>query len=283
MFKINKRNISVLSLTLITILVSINYSQNFVIANNIEDFTYNENLVAPLELSWKMKECSVIGYPSPEDFIWQIISGTNMAQDDIFKMKFLEDPDNLILADYEELYWSIDPWAEFYLNSELLGNDSCMIFFDLLPPMIQNFPVKFIYPQTVQINGSEISTFDYLYEDLKQYEQSISGAKYKLSNDENSFSITSTVHRKFTIFFESVVIDKDATVIYNKEWGVLSSYELHYKAKYEDSTETADILLEITDENIRVEVAPFEWMAGISVLFVAGVIVIRRKRKPIYK
>ncbi|MCE7747890.1 MAG: hypothetical protein GPJ51_05795 [Candidatus Heimdallarchaeota archaeon] len=230
-----------------------------------------------------MKECSVIGYPLPEDFIWQIISGTNMVQDDIFKIKFLKDPNNLSLSNYEELYWSVEPWAEFYLNSELLGNDSCMIFFDLLPPKIQNFPVKFIYPQTVQVDGSETSTFDHLYEDLKQYEQSISGAKYELSNDEDSFSITSTIHKKFTLFSVSVVIDEDATVIYNKEWGVLSSYELHYKAKYEDRTETADILLEITDEDIRVEIAPFKWIAGIPVLLIAGVIVISRKRKLIRK
>ncbi|OLS29531.1 MAG: hypothetical protein HeimAB125_22160 [Candidatus Heimdallarchaeota archaeon AB_125] len=263
---------------MVIFLASVTNGYNFVIVNTLEDFTYNENLIAPLELSWEMKECSVVGYDSPEDFMWQMTAETDMVQDDIFKIKFLEDPDNLLLADYEELYWSMEPWAEFYLNSVLLGNDSGIIFFDLLAPMIENFPVKFIYPQTVQIDGNETSTFDYLYEDLKQFEGSFSGAKYKLTNDDVAFSITSDLHRKFTLFYASVVIDKEATVIYNKEWGILSSYEIHYKAKYDDHTETADILLEITDENLRVEVA-YEWIAGISVLFIAGVVILRRKKR----
>ena len=280
MFKINKKNISVLSLTLIAILVSINYSQNFVIANNVEDFTYNNNLEAPLELSWVMTTFYII-YDTPEDFIWEITSEINVTQGDIFKIKFLEDLDNLTLANYEDLYTTNETWGEFYLNSVLLGDDASLIGFNELDPFLDYFPVKFIYPQTVQVGGAKISTFDYLYDDLKQYEYSMMGMKYKLTNRVKLFSIESTIQFIIIVGSEETSINQEAKVIYNKEWGVLSSYELHLTSVSGSVVEEVEILLEITDEDIKV--TPFGWIAGIPVLLIAGVIVIRRKRKLIYK
>ncbi|MCE7747891.1 MAG: hypothetical protein GPJ51_05800 [Candidatus Heimdallarchaeota archaeon] len=267
-------------MTLIAILVSINYSQNFVIANNIEDFTYNNNLEAPLELSWVMTTFYII-YDTPEDFIWEITSEINVTQGDIFKIKFLEDLDNLTLANYEDLYTTNETWGEFYLNSVLLGDDASLIGFNEIDPFLDYFPVKFIYPQTVQVGGAEISTFDYLYDELKQYEYSMMGMKYKLTNRVKLFSIESTIHFIITVGSEETDINQEAKVIYNKEWGVLSSYELHLTSVSGSVVEEVEILLEITDEDIKV--TPFGWIAGIPVLLIAGVIVIRRKRKLIYK
>ncbi len=276
MFKINKKNISVLSLTLIAILVSINYSQNFVIANNVEDFTYNNNLEAPLELSWIMTTFYV-DYDTPEDFIWEITSEINMTVGDIFKIKFLEDLDNLAIANYEDLYTTNETWGEFYLNSVLLGDDASLIDFNDIGPFLDYFPVKLIYPQTVQVGGAEISTFDYLYDDLKQHEFSMFGMKYKLTNRAKLFSIEATIHFKIIVGAEETEINQEAKVIYNKEWGVLSSFELYLTSVSGSEVEEVEILLEITDEDIKV--TPFGWIAGILVLLIAGVIVIRRKRK----
>ena len=280
MFKINKKNIAVLSLTLIAILVSISYGQNFVIANNVEDFTYNNNLEAPLELSWVMTTFYIV-YDTPEDFIWEITSEINVTQGDIFKIKFLEDPDNLALANYEDLYTTNGTWGEFYLNSVLLGDDASLIDFNDIGPYLDYFPVKFIYPQTVQVGGAEINTFDYLYDDLKQHEFSMFGMKYKLTNRAKLFSIEATIHFKIIVGAEETEINQEAKVIYNKEWGVLSSYELSLTSVSGSDVEEVEILLEITDEDIKV--TPFRWIAGIPVLLIAGVIVIRRKRKLIHK
>ena len=61
------------------------------------------------------------------------------------------------------------------------------------------------------------------------------------------------------------------------------TYEYSQRTDYFISNYYADILLEITDENIKVEIALFKWIAGIPVLLIAGVIVISRKRKQIRK
>ena len=274
-----KKNIAVLSLTLITILVSINNGYNFANANVIEDFTYNENLVAPYELSWVMTTFYITDDPFLEDFIWEITPAINMTQGDIFKINFLEDPDNLVLSDYEELFTTNDTWAEFYLNSDLLGDDASLIGFNKTETnLVLNFPVKFIYPQTVQVGGAEISTFDLLYDDLSQYEFSTSWGKYKVSNGADAFSVELKAHMTFggppSVKTE---IDEEAKVTYNKEWGVLSTYELYMRIKKGADVQEVEILLEITDEDIKI--APFGWIASIPVLITFGVITLRRKKR----
>ncbi len=274
MFEINKKNIAVLSLTLITILVSINNGYNFAVANVIEDFTYNDNLVAPYELSWVMTTFYVTDDSFLEDFIWEITPAVNMTQGDIFKIEFLEDPDNLVLSDYGELFTTNDTWAEFYLNSDLLGDDASLIGFNITETSLSTiFPVKFIYPQTVQVGGAEISTFDLLYDDLSQNEFSSSWGKYKVSNGADAFSVEIKVHMSYG----EIETDEEAKVTYNKEWGVLSTYELYLRAKNIAGVQEVEILLEITDEDIKI--APFGWIAGIPVLITLGVITLRRKKR----
>ncbi len=226
-----------------------------------------------------MKTFYVTGYGSPEDFIWEINSGTNMTQGDIFKIKFLKDPDNLTITNYEDLFTTTETWAEFRLNSDLLGNNASLIDFNAIKPNIDYFPIKFIYPQTILANGTVTSTFEYLYEVYLPYEMSIPQAKYKVTNNDEIFSITTEVHVKFSGFFGgNIEIDEEATVTYNKEWGVLSSYELKFRLKSDGDVDEAEILLEITDEDILVA-APFGWIAGIPVLITFGVITLQRKKR----
>jgi len=231
-----------------------------------------------------MKTFYVTGYSSPEDFVWEINSGTNMTQGDIFKIKFLEDPDNLTIANYEDLFTTNKTWAEFRLNSDLLGDDASQINFDAIKPNINYFPIKFIYPQTILANGTVTSTFDYLYEVYSQHEVSIPQAKYKVTNTDEVFSITTELHVTFIALSGGhAEIDEEATVTYNKEWGVLSSYELKFRLKSGRDVASLDvdkakILLEITDENILVDVS-FGWIAGIPVLITFGVITLRRKKR----
>ncbi|MCE7738135.1 MAG: hypothetical protein KAU62_04355 [Candidatus Heimdallarchaeota archaeon] len=226
-----------------------------------------------------MKTFFVTGYGSPEEFIWEINSGTNMTQGDIFKIKFLVDPDNLNISNYEDLYTTTETWAEFRLNTDLLGDDASQIDFNAIQPNIGYFPINFIYPKTILANGSVTSTFDYLYEVYHQYEGSIPQAKYEITNNEEVFSINTELHVKYSGFFGgNIEIDEEARVTYNKEWGVLSSYELKFRLKSSGETDEAEILLEITDENILVSV-PFGWIAGIPVLITFGVITLRRKKR----
>ncbi|MCE7747892.1 MAG: hypothetical protein GPJ51_05805 [Candidatus Heimdallarchaeota archaeon] len=226
-----------------------------------------------------MKTFFVTGYGSPEDFIWEINAGTNMTAGDIFKIKFLEDPDNLALVNYEDLFTTNETWAEFRLNSDLLGNDASLIDFNAIQPNIDLFPIQFIYPQTILANGSETNTFEYLYEVYSQYEMSTPQAKYKVTNTDEVFSIATEVHVSFSgLFGGNIDIDEEATVTYNKEWGVLSSYELKFRLKSNGYVDSAEILLEITDEDILVA-APFGWIAGITVLITFGVITLQRKKR----
>ncbi len=245
------------------------------------DFTYSDNLVPPLELSWEMKKCSVTDYACPEDFIWEINPSTNMSQGDIFKIKFTDDPDNVTLAHYDDLYTTTHPWGEFRLNTVLLTADASEISWNMIQPNVDFdvFPVRFIFPEMVLANGTVMTTFDYLYTDLQQNEMSIPQAKYKITNKGDEFTIQTEVHVKLSGFFpgETYKVDQVTTVTYNKAWGVLSSYELDFKLDEGEEIAKAELLLEITNEDILI--APFEWIGGIAVLIIAGVINLYRKKR----
>ena len=247
-------------------------------ATDLTDFSYHDDLVPSLELSWEMKTFSVIEYACPEDFIWEINAGENMTQGDIFKIKFIDDPDNVTLTHFDDLFTTTHPWAEFRLNSDYLGDDASEIYFSEITPNIQHFPIVFVYPEEVLSNGTVMNTFDYLYEHLSPYEFDIGGASYKLINNADVFAIETKVKVKIQLFFGTVDINEQATVIYNKQLGVLSSYELHFTMKGSGDDASADIFLEITDESLRVKVN-FEWVAGIYVLFIAGVVILRRRKR----
>lgn len=194
-------------------------------------------------------------------------------------IKLTENPNNVAIFHFDDLFTTSLPWAEFRLNSDLLGNNASMINFDKIHLDMEGFPITFIYPKTVIANGTEMSVFDYLYEDLKQHEISTKEFKYKVTNDEDLFAIQIEIHIAYESFFGGrIEIDEEATITYNKEWGVLSMYELDFRTETFSGVEKAEILLEITDEDLKVEVA-YGWFTSISVLIIAGLVILRKRKK----
>ena len=90
-----------------TILFAINFGHTNA-ATDLTDFSYHDDLVPPLELSWEMKTFSC-DYEDPEDFVWEINDVINMTQGDIFKIKFIDDPDNVTLTHFDDLFTTTHP------------------------------------------------------------------------------------------------------------------------------------------------------------------------------
>ena len=164
------------------------------------------------------------------------------------------------------------------MNTDNLGTDASAINFADLQPPIDEFPVRLIYPLTLQIGGSEIGMFDYLYDQLKPNEGSVAGAKYKLTNNAEAFAVELSANIKINLGFGTIKTEIESRVIYNKQWGILSSYYHHLKIDYGTEVNEIELLFEITDDTLKVEVA-YEWVSGLFVLFIAGVVFLRRKKR----
>lgn len=268
--RFNRKKIIFLWLNLMILLISICVYNKAVLANSIEDFTFSDNLVIPQELSWTLTTLNIIDWDDPEEYTWEITIDDNLTEGDIFKIILLDDLDNLNLTSFEELFNTTEIWGEFYLNTKLLGDNASLLDFDDLQPFITEFPVKLIYPVAIQVGGETINTFDNLYDDLKPIEQS----GYKLTNNDDAFGIE--IKAKARVDFGSGWHDTSVMghVIYNKEWGLLSSYYIHHTWDEEE----IEMLLELTDENLQVELA-YEWFISVPVLIIVGLVILRRKKK----
>jgi hypothetical protein len=78
-------------------------------------------------------------------------------------------------------------------------------------------------------------------------------------------------------FLISMSVKMNLQIVYNKEWGVLSKYDLTESVKFGGETVKIRILYEINNQDIKV--APFSWVVGIFAIFVTGVIFLRRRKK----
>ena len=268
--KFKRKKIVFFCMSLIIIFLSIGICNRSVLANSIEDFTFSDHLVPSQELSWTLTTLKIISWDDPEDYTWELTTTDNLTEGDIFKVILLEDLDNLNLTSYEELFITTETWGNFYVNTKSLGDSANLLDFDDLQPPITEFPVKLIYPVTIQIGGETINTFDNLYDELKIFETS----GYKLTNNNDAFGIEIKAKGRVNYGFGWHDYSIKGHVIYNKEWGILSSYYL-YQAW---DNEEIEMLLEVTEEDLRVELN-YEWFMTIPVLIIVGLVMVRKKRK----
>ncbi|NPD88379.1 MAG: hypothetical protein HGN29_06630 [Asgard group archaeon] len=253
--------------------LSINY-QIRLKAVTIDDFSYSNKLTIGTELSWKLTTFSVEPEESKEEYRFVIKEGQNMIEGDIFKVKILQNLNNLNLDNSRSLYSTDLQWGEFFLNSASLGKNPSEINWygpAIEIGMIINVP---IIPTTLQLSTGEKNYFDYLEEYFEALSEEESEG-FSVKNAANSFSMKLKMKGDFSIF-ANVQFESELETTYNKEWGVLSRYELNEKITKAEETIQAKIVYEIENSEIQV---PYSWIYSFVAIFIAGIAVLSKRKK----
>lgn len=268
-----KQNILVSFLFILIFVLSINY-QIRLKAVTIDDFSYSNKLTIGTELSWKLTTFSVEPEESKEEYRFVIKEGQNMIEGDIFKVKILQNLNNLNLDNSRSLYSTDLQWGEFFLNSASLGKNPSEINWygpAIEIGMIINVP---IIPTTLQLSTGEKNYFDYLEEYFEALSEEESEG-FSVKNAANSFSMKLKMKGDFSIF-ANVQFESELETTYNKEWGVLSRYELNEKITKAEETIQAKIVYEIENSEIQV---PYSWIYSFVAIFIAGIAVLSKRKK----
>jgi len=266
-----------LILALATILIfSFSISSNAIVyAATIEDFTYSDKLIAGVELAWTLKEFEETPAGEYEEAYIPIKGTTNMAKGDVFKIVLLQDLDDLNLDYMDELYYTTQQWGEYFLNDVSLGKNATDLYWTTFYGTSGFLMSSHIVPVTVQLATGSKNYFDYLAEDFETLsENETEGITIK--NTDDAFIMKYKFHVKIT-FLISMTVDMSLEIAYNKEWGVLTRYDLTESVKIMGESAKIRMLYEINNEEIQV--APFSWIFSFVAIFVTGVVMLRRRKK----
>ena len=244
-------------------------------AATIEGFSYSNKLVIGTELSWRLKEFSIKPEESVGDYSFVLKEGHNMTEGDVFKVKLLQNINSLTLNNFSSLYMTESQWGEFFLNDVSLGKNPAALNWygpalDL--GMLINVP---IIPTTLQLSTGEKNYFDYMEEMFEAMPEDESEG-FSVKNGANSFTMRFKLKGTTGGIFGSMSFESDFETVYNKEWGVLSRYELYDKISVSGETVEAKIVYEIENSEIQV---PFNWMYSFIAIFITGAIVLVKRKK----
>ena len=266
-----------LILALTTILIfSLSISSNAIVyAATIEDFYYSDRLVAGVELSWTLKEFEETPTDEPSEAYIPLTIDKNMSKGDVFKIELLQDLDALDLDYMDELYYTTEPWGEFFLNDVSLGTNADLLFWYAFYGTTGFLMSSHIIPVTVELATGNMSYFDYLEDDFESLSENETEG-ITIQNTADAFIMKYKFHASIS-FIISMTIDIKLEIAYNKEWGVLARYDLTETVKFAGETAKVRMLYEINNDEIKV--APFSWIVGFVAIFITGVVILRRRKK----
>ena len=272
---IKKKHIAILTLFIISIFSFSIINQNIVRAVTIEGYTFSNNLVTDVELSWKLTKYEVSPEEAGDDYPFLIKAGKEMLEGDIFKIKMLKDLNDVSLGSFFDLYDTEVQWGEYYLNDVSLGKNASEIYWYGPDTSIGSLMTAPILPVTIELSTGTENYFDYITESFAALaENETEGIEIK--NSASTFSMKLEMHATISLF-GSFKIDYELEVVYNKEWGVLAKYDLYEKVSSEGETSEVKILYESETADIQV---PYNWAFGFIALFVTGIVILnKRKRK----
>lgn len=271
----DKKNKTMLAISIILVF-GFSISSNIIVnAAAIVDFTYSDKMIAGVELSWILSKFEETPEGEFEEAYIPLTAGANMSEGDIFKIVLLQDLDDLNLDDMDELYYTTQEWGEFFLNDVSLGKDATDLYWYAFYGTSGFLMSSHIVPTIVQLTTGSKNYFDYLEEDFEALaENETEGITIK--NTADAFIMKYKFHASISFLF-SMTVDMSLEIVYNKEWGVLAKYDLTESVKFGGETSKIRMLYEINNEEIKV--APFSWTFGIAAVFVAALVIIRRRKK----
>lgn len=245
---------------------------SFIANDEYTDFYFSDNIVPGEELIW-----NVAKFDKEPDVDWTIKSGYLIEEGDILKFEITVDPDYLILTSIEELQFTSQEWADFYLNSDYLGNDSSALNF-----YVQPFESEFVFwyyllPVELDFPTGIVNTFDYLYDMSEPLEYDNSSGSYEVELTSDLFNLNWEYHFEGDLFFLGhVKTDRIFEISYNLEWGNLDRLKIYESVNIQGEKEVFELVLLNSRSTQKVSL---NWYTGFIALFIIGIAVIYIRRR----
>ncbi|MCG3220917.1 MAG: hypothetical protein H7641_06010 [Candidatus Heimdallarchaeota archaeon] len=271
---IKKKHIAILTLFIISIFSFSIINQTVVRAVTIEGYTFSSNLVADVELAWKLTKYQFTPEDSGDEYTFLIKEGKEMSEGDIFKIQLLKDLNDVSLGSFFDLYNTEVQWGEYYLNDASLGKNASAIFWFGPDTSVGSVITAPILPVTIELSTGNENYFDYITENFEALPDNLTEG-LTVKNSASTFSMKLEMHGTVMIF-GSFKIDYELEVVYNKEWGVLAKYDLYEKVTSGGDSVKVEILYESEIKEIQV---PYNWTFGFIALFVTGIAVLLKRKK----
>ena len=237
----------------------------------ISDWTFSNSIIPDAEFSWEIAKLAF----NP-DATWEIKSGINMYQGDTIKLVITEDPDNLVLSSFLELYTTDGDWADAYLNDQALGDDLSALRLNFTENKRVEGLDLLIMPTTLVVDNDSYDTFDYLYDLYEPLQFDNESGYLKVSMTDDLIFLEWRYYDEYALFFLPGV-SKEEYIIeasYNLETGVLDKLVAEFSSTMAGSKASYKLILLNTESTQRaaINLVPYILLSAMIIM------VITRKR-----
>ena len=258
-----------------------------------DEWFFSDDLVPGRELSWKLEK-----YEDSENGELGLTYDDQMQEGDIFKVKFLLDPDSLGLDNPLDLFTINETWGEFYINDNMITTNaseillfqySVMDYMSMMSRMSMMF-IVLLMPVSVTYGNNTENFFELLADDeyLTDYSTSTNGmsSSYSSTLNKDLFAYKLESHIDYSEGDMTVKSDTTYEISYHIYLGILYKLQMDMSMVAsgipysEDISEEMHIVFKSTEtasgEGITI---PFNWFYGVIGFLLIGLIasVIRRK------
>lgn len=279
-----KSVISIITLFLLSFsLFTVNTTQAM---DEPDEWFFSDDLVPGREFSWKLERFE--GFETEGQ---GLTLDDQMQEGDIFKVKFLQDPDDLGLDSPLELYTTNEMWGEFYINDDLITTNPYEIFFQIgEEEYLSMMFLTFFMPVTITYGNNTENFFELVAEDeaFTDYSTSINGmsSSYSYTLNKDLFIFKFESHTDYSEGDMTVKSDTTYEISYHIYLGILYKLQMDMSMESsgipysEDVSEEMHMVFKSTEtasgDGITI---PFNWFYGVLGFLLIGLIasVIRRK------
>jgi len=242
--------------------------------STITGVTYSDSIIPGAEFSWKVARLEI-----SQGAQWEIKSGYNVEKNDIIKLVITDDPDDLSLTSFWELFYTDVEWADAYLNDQSLGNDISKLELNFTTNNYFDAISFLIMPVTLNIDAVSEDTFDYFY-DLMEPEQYNNDSGYlQVSKNDELLFLGWKYYDRYPLLFlpgfytEEYIVESS----YKMETGVLDKITVDSKLEISDSLMEFELTLLNSESTQRAIVGWIPYSIALAVIPV--IIQTRRRRK----
>ena len=240
----------------------------------ISNFYYSNNIVPDETLTWQVAKFELEDKGDP----WTVKTGKTIEEGDTLQIKITNDPDDLTIANYTELFTTSETWAEFYLNDELLGDDASQLNLSTNLASNQYIDWTLLLPTILYVESSNVSTFQHYYDVNQPLEFDDSTEEYEVTLTDNLLIMKYERHDSGILFFyeHKCYWDDIYEASYNIEWGYLDKLELYSKFRTGSTTNLYHLVLL---NELSTQKASIVWFSGMVAFLLFGLVAIYRRRK----
>ncbi len=240
----------------------------------INNFYYSDKIIPDETLTWQVAKFEIKDKGDP----WTVKTGISIEEGDTLQIKIINDPDDLTIANYTELFTTSETWAEFYLNDVLLGDDASQLNLSTNLASNEYFDWTLLLPTILYVDSSNVSAFQHYYDVNQPLEFDDSTEQYDVTLTDNLLVMRYERHDSGILFFyeHKVYWDDIYEASYNIEWGFLDKLELYSKFKTGTTTKLYHLVLLNELSNQKASIA---WFSGMIAFLLLGVVAIYKRKK----